>query len=82
IGGGFGSKLGISPDTVATAIAAKAVGRPVKTVMTRQQVFDATVRRSNTQQRFRLAAGADGKLTGIGHETLCSNLPGEGYFEP
>ncbi|MEP9400423.1 xanthine dehydrogenase family protein molybdopterin-binding subunit [Sphingomonas sp. VNH70] len=82
IGGGFGSKLGISPDTVATAIAARAVGRPVKTVMTRQQVFDATVRRSNTQQRFRLAADASGVLHGIGHETLCSNLPGEGYFEP
>ncbi|KQN39268.1 xanthine dehydrogenase [Sphingomonas sp. Leaf407] len=82
IGGGFGSKLGIAPDAVATAIAAKAVGRPVKTVMTRQQVFEATLRRSNTQQRLRLAADADGTLTGIGHETLCSNLPGEGYFEP
>ncbi|MGT2514610.1 xanthine dehydrogenase family protein molybdopterin-binding subunit [Sphingomonas panni] len=82
VGGGFGSKLGIAPESVATALAAKAVGRPVKTVMTRQQVFDATVRRSNTHQRMRLAADANGKLTGIGHETIVSNLPGEGFFEP
>jgi len=82
IGGGFGSKLGIAPESVATAIAARKLKRPVKTVMTRQQVFDATVRRSNTRQRFRLAADAEGQLTGIGHDTICSNLPGEQYFEP
>jgi xanthine dehydrogenase YagR molybdenum-binding subunit len=82
IGGGFGSKLGIAPESVATAIAARKIGRPVKTVMTRQQVFDATVRRSNTHQRFRLAADASGVLMGIGHETISSNLPGEGFFEP
>ncbi|MAW99014.1 MAG: xanthine dehydrogenase [Sphingomonas sp.] len=82
IGGGFGSKLGIAPESVAAAIASKQIGRPVKTVMTRQQVFDATVRRSNTRQRVRLAAGKDGKLTGIGHETHCSNLPDEVFFEP
>jgi xanthine dehydrogenase YagR molybdenum-binding subunit len=50
--------------------------------MARTQVFDATVRRSNTEQRVRFAAGADGKLTGLGHDSLTSNLPGETYFEP
>ena len=58
IGGGFGSKLGIAPESVAAAIAAKQLGRPVKAVMARQQVFEATVRRSNTEQRVRLAADA------------------------
>jgi xanthine dehydrogenase YagR molybdenum-binding subunit len=82
VGGGFGSKLGLSPEAIAAAIAAKSLGRPVKTVMLRQQVFDATVRRSNTEQRIRLAADAYGRLVGIGHETLTSNLPGEDYFEP
>ena len=82
IGGGFGSKLGIAPESVAAAIAAKRLGRPVKAVMARTQVFDATVRRSNTEQRVRLAAGKDGKLTAIGHDSLTSNLPGEDYFEP
>ncbi len=82
IGGGFGSKLGIAPESVAAAIASKKLGRPVKAVMARQQVFDATVRRSNTEQRVRLGADADGKLTAIAHETLVSNLDGEDYFEP
>ncbi len=82
IGGGFGSKLGIAPESVAAAIAAKQLGRPVKAVMLRQQVFEATVRRSNTSQRLRLAASADGKLTGIGHESTGSNLDTEDYFEP
>ncbi|GGB41239.1 xanthine dehydrogenase [Sphingomonas metalli] len=82
IGGGFGSKLGIAPESVAAAVAAKRLGRPVKAVMMRQQVFDATVRRSNTSQRMRLAATADGRLTAIGHETTASNLSTEDYFEP
>ncbi len=82
IGGGFGSKLGIAPESVAAAIASKQLGRPVKAVMARQQVFDATVRRSNTSQRMRLAAAADGTLTGLGHETTASNLDTEDYFEP
>ncbi|HXH15558.1 MAG TPA: xanthine dehydrogenase family protein molybdopterin-binding subunit [Sphingomonas sp.] len=82
IGGGFGSKLGIAPESVAAAIAAKQLGRPVKAVMSRPQVFEATVRRSNTEQRIRLAAKADGTLTAIGHETLTSNQPTEDYFEP
>lgn len=82
IGGGFGSKLGIAPESVAAAIAAKQVGRPVKAVMARQQVFEATVRRSDTEQRLRLAANADGRLTAIGQESFVSNQPGEDFFEP
>jgi xanthine dehydrogenase YagR molybdenum-binding subunit len=82
VGGGFGSKLGISAEAVAAAIAARKLGRPVKAVMSRQQVFDATVRRSNTHQRIRLGAGRDGRITAIAHETLCSNIDGEQYFEP
>ena len=82
VGGGFGSKLGIAPESVAAALAAKKLGRPVKAVMTRQQVFDATVRRSNTRQHIRLGADADGRLHTIAHETLTSNLPGADFFEP
>lgn len=82
IGGGFGSKLGIAPESVAAAIAAKRLNRPVKAVMLRQQVFDATVRRSNTEQRMRLGAEAGGRIVALGHESLTSNLPGEDFFEP
>ncbi|RHW19472.1 xanthine dehydrogenase family protein molybdopterin-binding subunit [Sphingomonas gilva] len=82
VGGGFGSKLGIAPEAVAAALAARELGRPIKAVMSRPQVFEATVRRSDTRQRIRLAAGHDGRLTAIGHETLASNLDGEDFFEP
>jgi xanthine dehydrogenase YagR molybdenum-binding subunit len=81
VGGGFGSKLFISPELVASAIAAKQVGRPVKTVMTRQQAMLSTVRRSNTHQRIRLGASADGKLQAIGHESIVTNLPDHDFYE-
>jgi xanthine dehydrogenase YagR molybdenum-binding subunit len=82
VGGGFGSKLGIAPEAVAAAIASKKLGRPVKVVMARQQVFDATVRRSQTEQRLRFGADRDGRITALAHESLVSNLPGETFWEP
>lgn len=82
VGGGFGSKLGISPEAVAAAIAAKELDAPVAVAMTRQNVFESVLRRSETSQRIRLAADAEGRLTGIGHEALVSNVPGEKFSEP
>ena len=82
VGGGFGSKLGISEELVAASLAAIALERPVRVVMSRQQVFESIIRRSETTQRLRLAADADGRLTGFGHEALVSNLPGESFAEP
>ncbi len=82
VGGGFGSKLGISPEAVAAAIAAKDLERPVCVEMSRQQVFECILRRSETRQRIRLAATKQGEITGIGHESLVSNLPGESFAEP
>ncbi len=82
VGGGFGSKLGVSQEVVAASLAAMQLGRPVRVVMSRQQVFQTIMRRSETHQRIRLAADADGKLTGFGHEARVSNLPGEDFAEP
>ena len=82
VGGGFGSKLGLAPEAVAAALAAKELGRPVRVVMTRPQVFETTMRRSATHQRLRLAANEQGELTAIGHDALVSNLPGEAFSEP
>lgn len=82
VGGGFGSKLGIAPEAVAAAIAAKELGVPVAVAMSRQNVFEMVLRRSETNQRIRLAANRDGRLTGIGHEARVSNVPGEEFSEP
>jgi xanthine dehydrogenase YagR molybdenum-binding subunit len=82
IGGGFGSKLGISHDAVSAALAARELGRPVRVTLTRQQVFETITRRSETRQRLRLACDRQGRLTGIGHEAWVTNLPDEGFAEP
>lgn len=82
VGGGFGSKLGISAETVAAALAARELNCPVTVALSRQQVFEATMRRSETRQHIRLAADAEGRLTGIGNEALVSNLPDESFSEP
>lgn len=82
VGGGFGSKLGIAPEAVAAALGARAVGRPLAVALSRPQVFEATMRRSETRQRVRLAADSDGRLTGIGHAARVSNLPDESFSEP
>lgn len=82
VGGGFGSKLGIAPESIAAAIAAKEVGRPVLITMTRPQVMEATVRRSNTRQRIAIGCDKDGIINTFIHDTTTSNLPGEAFFEP
>jgi xanthine dehydrogenase YagR molybdenum-binding subunit len=82
VGGGFGSKLGIAPEAVVAALASQSLDRPVAVAMTRQQVFEATMRRSETRQRIRLAADADGSLVGIGHDVRVSNLEEETFSEP
>ena len=68
VGGGFGAKGLVRPHAIATALAAKAVGRPVKLAVTRRQMFSLTGYRTPTIQRLRLGATADGDLTAISHE--------------
>ncbi|SFQ19499.1 xanthine dehydrogenase YagR molybdenum-binding subunit [Roseivivax halotolerans] len=82
IGGGFGSKLGLGPEAAAAAIAAEKLGRPVRVVMTRQNVFDTVLRRSETSQRVRFGATKAGKITAIAHDDRVSNIDGEGFAEP
>ena len=82
VGGGFGSKLGIAPEAIAAAHAARVLGRPVRVVLARQDVFEMTMRRTETRQRIRLCAGADGVLTGLAHEDRVSTLPDEAFSEP
>ncbi|ODN71904.1 Xanthine dehydrogenase molybdenum-binding subunit [Methylobrevis pamukkalensis] len=82
VGGGFGNKLGISADVILAARAAQRLVRPVKVALTRQAVFQATSRRSETRQRVRIGAQADGRITAISHDTVATNSPGNSFFEP
>lgn len=81
IGGGFGGKGTVQSDLVMAALAAKAVGRPVKVALQRPLMFNSTIHRPATIQRIRLGATRDGRLTAIGHESWSGNLPG-GRTEP
>ncbi|HEX6522859.1 MAG TPA: xanthine dehydrogenase family protein molybdopterin-binding subunit [Streptosporangiaceae bacterium] len=67
VGGGFGSKGTTRPPAILAALAARAVGRPVKAALTRQQMFQLTGYRTPTIQRLRLGAGQDGRLTAVAH---------------
>ena len=82
IGGGFGSKLPIYGDVILSALAARELGRPVKTALTRQQMFHITSHRSDTVQRLRLGASADGKLAAVGHEAWSNGARHDNFFEP
>ena len=81
IGGGFGGKLPIYGDVMLSAIASRQLERPVKTALTRQQMFHFTTHRSDTIQRVRLGATVDGKLTAIGHETWSHSARFDNFFE-
>jgi xanthine dehydrogenase YagR molybdenum-binding subunit len=70
IGGGFGSKGFTWANTLLAPMAAKQFNRPVKIELKRQQVFSAAGRRTQTQQKIALGAGADGKLIAIKHDTI------------
>jgi xanthine dehydrogenase YagR molybdenum-binding subunit len=82
VGGGFGSKLPIYGDVILTALAARELGRPVKTALTRQQMFHITSHRSDTVQRLRLGASSDGKLNAVGHEAWSNGARYDDFFEP
>lgn len=69
VGGGFGSKVLSWYDTSLAAAAADVLNRPVKLVLTREQVFQVIGRRGRINQTVRLGAGRDGALTAVSHVT-------------
>ena len=81
IGGGFGSKLWVNADAILAAIAARQLNRPVKTALTRQQVFHVTTHRSDTIQRIRLGTDRNGRILAIGHDVFSGNLWSEQTYE-
>lgn len=82
VGGGFGSKGTPRINAVLAAQAAKAVGRPVKLAVTRQQMFDLTGYRTPTIQTLRLGAERDGRLTSIAHHAIGQTAATPGFLEP
>ncbi len=67
VGGGFGSKGNTWPPAVLAAMAARIVRRPVKLVLSREQMYYSNGFRPKTIQQVRLAADTNGKLLAIEH---------------
>lgn len=72
LGGGFGAGLRVWPHVILAALAARVVGRPVKLVLTRPQMFTSVGHRPETRQRVRLGATRDGRLVAVDHESTAT----------
>src|SRR6266403_1827816 len=73
LGSGFGCKLTPWTHCLLAAAAAKHLNRPVKVVISRKMMFQTVGHRPRTQQRIRLGATAEGRLTAIQHDYLSTN---------
>ncbi|HET6545988.1 MAG TPA: xanthine dehydrogenase family protein molybdopterin-binding subunit [Rhodanobacteraceae bacterium] len=82
VGGGFGCKGSVWSHVVLAAMAARQVGRPVKLVLDRPQMFAPIGHRPNTEQRIVLAATHDGRLTALRHEVISTTSVIEDWVEP
>ncbi|KPI08367.1 Xanthine dehydrogenase [Actinobacteria bacterium OK074] len=81
VGGGFGSK-GLRAHQVAAVMAATALRRPVRVVLTRRQMFSLAGYRSPTAQRVRLGADPDGRLRVLEHDCLSLTSTVHDFVEP
>jgi xanthine dehydrogenase YagR molybdenum-binding subunit len=81
LGGGFGGKSWSWPHTVLTALAAKAVNRPVRLSLSRAQMYSMVGHQPATVQTVALGADRDGKLTGIHHDSINPTSVFDDYVE-
>ena len=84
IGGAFGCKGTMWSHVPLAALAARSVQRPVKLVLTRQQMFTGVGHRAETEQKITLGATKDGRLTALAHKGIshtCEEALGE-FVEP
>jgi xanthine dehydrogenase YagR molybdenum-binding subunit len=82
VGGGFGGKLPFYVDATLAAIGARMLARPVKVTLTRPQLFHITTHRSASEQRVRLGANQDGRLTAYGQDALVQCARFDIFTEP
>ena len=68
VGGGFGSKGNTWTPATLTALAARKVGRPVRLVVTREQMYMNNGHRPETIQTVSLGSTTDGRLVALRHD--------------
>ena len=82
VGGGFGCKGSTWSHVVLAAMAARAIGRPVKLVLERTQMFGMVGHRPRTEQQMQLGAVATGRMTAVHHDVIASSAFQEDWVEP
>lgn len=81
IGSGFGGKLSAWPQSTLAGAAARQLKRPVKVSVDRRMMFSNVGHRPRTQQRIRLGATQDGKLTAVWHDFLSETSQLDDFME-
>ncbi|MEO3801150.1 xanthine dehydrogenase family protein molybdopterin-binding subunit [Nonomuraea sp. B1E8] len=74
VGGAFGGKAFTWAPSMLAAAAARALGRPVKVVAGREQLFTVTGHRAASSQTLGLGADGDGRLNAIKHHTISESF--------
>ena len=72
VGGGFGVRFNIYPEYGALLLAAKKLGRPVKWVGTRSEVFIADEQARDIVQQGEMALDASGRILGMRFDFTCN----------
>jgi len=62
VGGGFGSKAGVSMESLAVAIAMKVPGRPIKLLLTREEEFYTAFVRQGLVSYYKMGCDESGKI--------------------
>jgi xanthine dehydrogenase YagR molybdenum-binding subunit len=81
LGGGFGGKGLPTGGQLLGIIAARMVGRPVKLVLPRDQMFGMVGHRAQTRQKLRLGSDAEGHLTALEHHAHTASSTYDDFFE-
>ncbi len=81
VGGAFGSALRSWPHVPAACIAAKKLNRPVKLMLTREQMFTTVGYRPHSWQKIGISSDKQGKLTGITHHAVSNTSTYEDFTE-
>ncbi|ADB38213.1 xanthine dehydrogenase family protein molybdopterin-binding subunit [Spirosoma linguale] len=81
MGGGFGMGLRTWPQETAVVAIARKIGRPLKLVVNRSQMFTLVGHRPTTIQTINMGADQDGKLIGIAHAATAETASYEDFTE-
>jgi xanthine dehydrogenase YagR molybdenum-binding subunit len=81
MGGGFGMGLRTWPQETAVVAIARKIGRPVKLVINRSQMFTLVGHRPYTVQNIQMGADKDGKLVAINHAATAETASYEDFTE-